>query len=200
VSANLANAGRTTPVTAAASTTTAALRRASIGAAWAALASVPDPEIPVVSVIDLGIVRGVEWGTGDDGSLVVTVTPTYSGCPATEVIMASIGDALRAAGIERVRLETRLSPAWTTDWISPAGQRKLREFGIAPPGGTRAVPGFATIDVSGISPLRRAQVAVGCPRCGSKATQLVSQFGSTACKAHYRCLDCLEPFDYFKPH
>jgi ring-1,2-phenylacetyl-CoA epoxidase subunit PaaD len=177
-----------------------ASRRASIGAAWQALAGVPDPEIPVVSVIELGIVRGVEWETGGEGSLVVTVTPTYSGCPATDVIMASIRDALRATGIDRVRLETRLSPAWTTDWISPSGTRKLREFGIAPPDGTRAVSTFATIDVSGISPLRRAQVTVPCPRCGSKATRLVSQFGSTACKAHYRCLDCLEPFDYFKPH
>lgn len=180
--------------------TSTASRQPSIGAAWRALASVPDPEIPVVSVIDLGIVRGVEWETGDAGPLVVTVTPTYSGCPATEVIMVSIRDALRAAGIDHVRLETRLSPSWTTEWISPSGRRKLREFGIAPPDGTRAVSGFATIDVSGISPLRRAQVNVLCPRCGSTATQLVSQFGSTACKAHYRCLDCLEPFDYFKPH
>jgi ring-1,2-phenylacetyl-CoA epoxidase subunit PaaD len=194
VSAILANPEPFAPVTATASL------RPSIGAAWQALASVPDPEIPVVSVIELGIVRGVEWETGGGGSLVVTVTPTYSGCPATEVIMVSIRDALRTAGIDRVRLETRLSPAWTTDWISPAGTRKLREFGIAPPDGTRAVCEFATIDVSGLSPLRRAEVTVACPRCASKATRLISQFGSTACKAHYRCLECLEPFDYFKPH
>ena len=132
--------------------------------------------------------------------LVVTVTPTYSGCPATEVIMASIREALGTAGFEHVGLETRLSPAWTTDWISTAGKRKLHEFGIAPPDGMRAVSGFATIDVTGISPLRRARIAVACPRCGSIATRQVSQFGSTACKAHYRCTECLEPFDYFKPH
>ena len=174
--------------------------RPSIAAAWRALATVPDPEIPVVSVIELGIVRGVEWGVDAPATLIVTVTPTYSGCPATEVIMASIQAALGAAGIESVRLETQLSPAWTTDWITPAGKRKLREFGIAPPDGTRAASTFASIDVAGISPLRRSRIAVACPRCGSIATRLLSQFGSTACKAHYRCVDCLEPFDYFKPH
>jgi ring-1,2-phenylacetyl-CoA epoxidase subunit PaaD len=167
---------------------------------WRALATVPDPEIPVVSIVELGILRGVEWDAADASTLNVIVTPTYSGCPATELIMASIRDAMTAAGVGCVRLETRLSPAWTTDWITPEGRSKLRAFGIAPPDGTHAAPSVAAIDVAGISPLRRVHVAVACPRCGSMATRLVSQFGSTACKAHYRCLDCLEPFDYFKPH
>ena len=181
-------------------TAVAGRARPSLGAAWAALAAVTDPEIPIVSVIELGIVRGIRWAEDDPTMLVVTVTPTYSGCPATEVIAASICDALTAAGISRTRVETALLPAWTTDWITPEGGRKLREFGIAPPDGLRAVTKPVAIDVAGISPLRRSAVAVTCPRCASKRTELVSQFGSTACKAHYRCLDCLEPFDYFKPH
>jgi ring-1,2-phenylacetyl-CoA epoxidase subunit PaaD len=171
-------------------------------AVWRALDAVPDPEIPVVSVLGLGIVRSVEWDAGDPPTLVVKVTPTYSGCPATEVIMASIRDALTAVGVSRLRLETQLAPAWTTAWITPEAARRLREYGIAPPvasGG--AGPALAApVDVAGISPLRRPEVVVPCPRCGSERTRLVSQFGSTACKAQYRCDDCLEPFDYFKPH
>ena len=178
----------------------AAQSRPSLGHAWTALASVADPEIPVVSVIELGIVRGIHWDADDPAMLVVNVTPTYSGCPATEVIAASIHTALTAAGVARVRIVTSLSPPWTTDWITPEGRRKLREFGIAPPDGTRAVRKSVAIDVAGISPLRRSAVAISCPRCASKRTALLSQFGSTACKAQYRCLDCLEPFDYFKPH
>ena len=174
--------------------------RPTIGAVWQALAAVPDPESPAVSIVELGILRGVAWDAGDPAAVVVTVTPTYSGCPATELIMTSIRDALTAAGLARVRLEIELAPAWTTDWITPEGKRKLREFGIAPPDGTRAASALATIDVAGISPLRRAKVAVPCPRCRSTETRLLSQFGSTACKAQYRCLTCLEPFDYFKPH
>jgi ring-1,2-phenylacetyl-CoA epoxidase subunit PaaD len=170
-----------------------------IGALWDVLSKVPDPEVPAVSVVELGILRGIEWDATDAGTLVVTVTPTYSGCPATEVITASIRDALVTAGVERVRIETRLFPSWTTDWMTPEAKRKLTAYGIAPPDGTRAVGTTTAIDVSGISPLRRA-AAVACPRCASPRTQLVSQFGSTACKAHYRCLACLEPFDYFKPH
>jgi ring-1,2-phenylacetyl-CoA epoxidase subunit PaaD len=178
----------------------AAASRPSLGALWQVLDAVPDPEIPAVSVVELGILRGVQWDAADPATLVVTVTPTYSGCPATELIVTSIRDALVASGVAQVRIETRLSPAWTTDWLTPEARRKLRDFGIAPPDGVRAVSAPVAIDVTGISPLRRAGVAVVCPRCGSKQTQLVSQFGSTACKAHYRCLACLEPFDYFKPH
>jgi len=178
----------------------ASARAPSLADGWVALAGVTDPEIPVVSVIELGIVRGLRWDAGDPALLVVNVTPTYSGCPATEMIAASIRAALTGIGVARLRIETSLSPAWTTDWITPEGKRKLREFGIAPPDGTRAVTKPLPIDVAGISPLRRSTVAIACPRCASKRTELVSQFGSTACKAHYRCLDCLEPFDYFKPH
>jgi ring-1,2-phenylacetyl-CoA epoxidase subunit PaaD len=172
-----------------------------IDAVWRALDAVPDPEIPVVSVLGLGIVRGVEWDEGDPPTLVVRVTPTYSGCPATELIMTSIRDALAELGATRVRLETRLAPAWTTEWITPEAARKLRAYGIAPPVARDAAPGRAApVDVRGISPLRHAGAPVPCPRCDSQRTRLVSQFGSTACKAQYRCDDCLEPFDYFKPH
>ncbi|HET7096899.1 MAG TPA: 1,2-phenylacetyl-CoA epoxidase subunit PaaD [Casimicrobiaceae bacterium] len=170
--------------------------------AWRVLADVCDPEIPVVSVLELGIVRDIRWDADDAALLVVTVTPTYSGCPATEMIATAIRSAFDTAGFARVRIETSLVPAWTTEWITPEGRRKLRDFGIAPPDGTKAVTAGreVAIDVAGISPLRRSKVVVACPRCASKRTELVSQFGSTACKAHYRCLDCLEPFDYFKPH
>ena len=178
----------------------AAESRPSIAELWLVLGTVPDPEIPVVSVVELGILRGVEWDVADPTTLIVIVTPTYSGCPATELIVSSIREALAAAGVARIRLETQLSPAWTTDWIVPEARRKLREFGIAPPDGIRALSATAAIDVAGISPLRRSGAAVACPRCGSLQTSLLSQFGSTACKAQYRCLDCLEPFDYFKPH
>ena len=157
--------------------------------AWRALASVDDPEIPVVSIVELGIVREVRI---DGATLVVEVTPTYSGCPATEMIMRAIDDALETRGITNKRIETTLAPPWTTDRIAPEARDRLREFGIAPP--HVAAP---RVDVAGISPLRH-RAAVACPRCGSARTCLVSQFGSTACKAHYRCDDCLEPFDYFK--
>jgi len=177
--------------------------RPPLGALWAVAAAVPDPEIPVISVTDLGILRGIEWDADDPAMLVVTVTPTYSGCPATEMIATSLREALAAAGVAHVRVETCLSPAWTTDWMTADGKRKLAEFGIAPPGAVRATSATATIDVSGLFSLRHSAAGIGrvaCPRCGSKRTQLLSQFGSTACKAHYRCLDCLEPFDHFKPH
>lgn len=178
----------------------AALPRPSIDALWRALAAVPDPEIPVVSIIELGILRGIEWDSTDPTTLIVRVTPTYSGCPATEMIATLIREALAAVGLAHLRLETRLAPAWTTDWVTTEGKRKLREFGIAPPDGLRPISECVAIDIIGISPLRRSGVAVVCPRCDSERTQLVSQFGSTACKAQYRCLDCREPFDYFKPH
>ena len=141
-------------------------------AIMAVLAEVPDPEIPAVSVIDLGIVRGVENGK-------VQITPTYSGCPATLVIEQSIRAALDAAGYRSVGIETLLSPPWTTDWISDAGKAKLAAYGIAPP-----------------DPAKTAT----CPQCGSTETEEVSRFGSTPCKAQWRCTSCLEPFDRFKCH
>ena len=159
--------------------------------AWSALASVPDPEIPVLSVVELGIVRAIAAG---GSSVRVTVTPTYSGCPATDVIIDGIRDALANAGLADAIVDVTLSPPWTTDWIAPEAKRKLAEFGIAPPGGAAQ-----RIDVSGISPLRRA-AAIACPRCGSTRTKLVAQFGSTACKALHACEACGEPFDYFKPY
>jgi len=161
-----------------------------VAALWSALERVPDPELPVVSVVELGLVRSLEWS---ETTLVVRVTPTYSGCPATEVIARDIEAALRGAGVEDVRVETVLAPAWTTDWITPAARAKLRAFGIAPPGA--AIP--PKVNVAGISPLRKS--APACPRCDSPRTRLVSQFGSTACKALYACLACAEPFDYLKP-
>ena len=166
-----------------------------LAAIWRALEAIPDPEIPVLSIVELGIVRGVEWR---DGVPVVTVTPTYSGCPATEVIMADIGRALTASGFTRHRVERRLAPAWTTDWIGAAARARLAEFGIAPPGaagGAAARP----VDTTGLR-RRAARAAVPCPRCGGLHTSELSAFGSTPCKAQYRCDDCLEPFDYFKPH
>ena len=168
---------------------------ARLAEAWSALASVPDPEIPVVSIVDLGIVRSV---ARDGDSVAVTVTPTYSGCPATELISTSIRESLARAGFPNARIDIVLSPPWSTDWIGEEGKRRLREFGIAPPGS--AVRGTSWIDVRGISPLRRTGAVVPCPRCASHRTRLTAQFGSTACKALYRCDDCLEPFDYFKPH
>lgn len=184
---------------------------------WAWLDSVSDPEIPVLSVIDLGIVRNVRWteerpdftteqtpprvsqtsaiderlrrpGTQttrrSNSTLVITITPTYSGCPAVAVIKNDIHRALQEHGIDRVRIETQLSPAWTTDWMTERGRERLLEYGIAPPGPCE----------QGHSP------AVPCPRCGSSDTRLVSRFGSTPCKAFYICNSCLEPFDYFKCH
>jgi ring-1,2-phenylacetyl-CoA epoxidase subunit PaaD len=166
--------------------------RVALDAIWDALARVPDPEIPVVSVVELGIVRAVEWTAA---GLEVRVTPTYSGCPATELIVDGIREALAETGIVDAKVTTVLSPAWTTDWIAPEARPKLAAFGIAPPGQVAS-----RVDVAGISPLRRAREPVACPRCGSTATALLAQFGSTACKALYRCEACREPFDYFKPH
>jgi len=167
-----------------------------VAVVWDALAGVPDPEIPAISIVELGIVRTVAWTAG---RLRIEVTPTYSGCPATELIATLIRERLAAIGLPDVDLATRLSPAWTTDWLTAEGRAKLAAFGIAPPQGEYATAA-ARIDVAGISPLRRAAVAVPCPRCGSPRTSLLSQFGSTACKAQYRCESCREPFDYFKPH
>jgi ring-1,2-phenylacetyl-CoA epoxidase subunit PaaD len=155
---------------------------------WGWLAEIPDPEIPAVSVVDLGIVRDVAW---DGDELAVAVTPTYSGCPATSVIVVQIEEALRARGLDRVRLERRLSPPWTTAWISEEGRRKLTAYGIVPPDESAG-------PASPLSRLGGRRRAVNCPRCGSARTSRVSEFGSTPCKAQYRCEDCLEPFDYFK--
>lgn len=151
-------------------------------AVMAALAEVPDPEIPVVSVIDLGIVRGVRQDPP-----AVLITPTYSGCPATLAIEQSIRVALDAAGFAALPIRTMLSPPWTTDWISESGREQLRAYGIAPP------PRGA--DARSL----RAEPAE-CPRCGSTATREISRFGSTPCKAQWQCTDCLEPFDRFKCH
>jgi ring-1,2-phenylacetyl-CoA epoxidase subunit PaaD len=160
-----------------------------VQAAWAVLDLVPDPEVPALSLRDLGIVRDVR---AEGGGLEVVLTPTYSGCPATEVIERSVIDALDGAGLGPTRVTMQRAPAWTTDWISEAGKRKLREYGIAPPGPVAAGQG-APIRI-----LRRAE-AVACPRCGSARTERLSAFGSTACKALHRCLDCREPFEHFKP-
>lgn len=157
------------------------------------LAQVPDPEIPVISLTDLGIIRGVEW---QDDTLVVTVTPTYSGCPATSVINLDIEAALRAKGIQKLRLERQLSPPWTTDWITPEGREKLRAYGIAPPVDGTAADGRLAGRIARLA--GTSNLVIACPRCGSTKTEKVSQFGSTPCKASYRCTDCLEPFDYFK--
>ena len=156
---------------------------------------VSDPEIPVVSVVDLGIVRALTWQ--DDETCEVTITPTYSGCPATQVIAENIEQALRSLGVEKISIRTQLSPAWTTNWMSASGREKLRAFGIAPPAFCSSSTQSA-IDISGLD--NRDMPEIDCPQCGSSHTRLLSQFGSTACKALYRCNDCLEPFDYFKPH
>jgi len=150
---------------------------------WTWLADVPDPEIPVVSVIDLGMIRKVNVSRA---GVEVGVSPTYSGCPATEVIESSIVSRLRDEGIQAVTIKRIVSPPWTTDWITESGKDKLREYGIVPPVGSaskRALLGKG---------------AVHCPRCGTDRTSVVSEFGSTACKASYKCDECLEPFEYFK--
>ena len=168
--------------------------RPAIAQIWDWLAEVSDPEIPVISLTDLGIIRDVDW-QGD--TLVVTVTPTYSGCPATAVINLDIENHLRGKGVERIRLERRLSPAWTTDWISEAGRDKLRAYGIAPPIEGTAPDGQV---IARIGALTGSNLVVACPRCQSNDTRRVSQFGSTPCKASWVCNACLEPFDYFKCH
>jgi ring-1,2-phenylacetyl-CoA epoxidase subunit PaaD len=170
--------------------------RPSLATLWRALDAVPDPEIPAVSVHELGMVRGLEWDEADPATLVVHLTPTYSGCPATDAMRESVAAALIAQGAPKVRVVIALSPAWTTDWMTAEARRKLRDFGIAPPS---AVARAAIVDVSAIRVARRATEAIACPRCGSRNTECIAQFGSTACKAHYRCADCAEPFDYFKP-
>jgi len=153
--------------------------------AWDVAAAVVDPEIPVLTIADLGVLRDVAI---NDGRLEVTITPTYSGCPAMNMIALEIGLALEREGFPNSKIRTVLSPAWTTDWISDDGRRKLREYGIAPPlrsSSRRALFGGQQ---------------VACPQCGSENTELLSEFGSTSCKALWRCKSCREPFDYFKCH
>ena len=159
--------------------------------AWRVLHGVLDPEVPAISVTDLGIVRDV-IAHGD--GLEVVVTPTYSGCPATEVIAESIQSAIDAAGLGPARVTQRRAPAWTTDWITPQGREKLRAYGIAPPGSCAS-----TASGGQVSPIRLMARNVDCPRCGSAQTERLSAFGSTACKSLYRCIACREPFEYFKP-
>ena len=153
----------------------------------ALLGAIPDPEIPVISIVELGIVREVGF---EDGAVVVTLTPTYSGCPAIQAIEDDVRATLRAQGYPRVELRTRLSPAWTTDWMPAEAKARLRDYGIAPP------QGQAGADTHRLTLHARS---VPCVRCGSANTERLSAFGSTACKALYRCLECREPFDYFKP-
>ena len=153
--------------------------------AWEAASRVVDPEIPVLTIADLGVLRDV---TVDDGRVEVAITPTYSGCPAMNMIALEIELALECVGIRGPKIRTVLSPAWTTDWMSEDGRRKLREYGIAPPqagSGRRALFG---------------EQQMACPQCGSENTELLSEFGSTSCKALWRCRSCREPFDYFKCH
>jgi ring-1,2-phenylacetyl-CoA epoxidase subunit PaaD len=153
--------------------------------AWNAAAQVVDPEIPALTIADLGVLRDVAVS---DGHVEVSITPTYSGCPAMNMIALEIELALEREGIHEPKIRTVLSPAWTTDWMSEDGRRKLREYGIAPPqkaSGRRALFG---------------EQQVACPQCGSSDTELLSEFGSTSCKALWRCKSCREPFDYFKCH
>jgi ring-1,2-phenylacetyl-CoA epoxidase subunit PaaD len=154
---------------------------------WQLLEEVKDPEVPVLSILDLGIVRSVK--TNDD-KIDIVITPTYSGCPALDAINMDIRLKLMEKGYRHVTIQQQLSPAWTTDWMSEEGKQKLKAFGIAPPNPRQQ---FCSAEMF-------LQEAVQCPRCGSYHTEMISQFGSTACKALYRCLDCKEPFDYFKCH
>ncbi|MEM7694132.1 MAG: 1,2-phenylacetyl-CoA epoxidase subunit PaaD [Pseudomonadota bacterium] len=147
----------------------------SLNDVWAWLAEVPDPEIPAISLVDLGVIRSVRV---ENGTLIVTLTPTYSGCPATSVIQMEVERALTERGVPSFRIERQLAPPWTTDWISAEGREKLERYGIAPP--------------------RPAGGPSRCPLCHSDDVERVSQFGSTPCKAQWRCRTCLEPFDYFK--
>ncbi len=154
------------------------------------LGHVTDPEVPVLSILDLGIVRDViVTGPDNEPSVKVVITPTYSGCPAMDVISIGIRMALASRGIKRVDIEAQLSPAWTTDWMTEDGKRKLKEYGIAPPN-RKAFQALGLFEVEEVT----------CPRCGSEDTEQVSQFGPTSCKALYKCHSCKEPFEHFKCH
>ena len=153
---------------------------------WNVAAQVVDPEIPVLTIADLGVLRDVTLR--DDGAVEVAITPTYSGCPAMSTIAFDIAVALERAGFADASVRTVLSPAWTTDWMSEDGRRKLREYGIAPPQAASSRRALFGVQ------------AIACPQCGSTDTELLSEFGSTSCKALWRCKSCREPFDYFKCH
>jgi ring-1,2-phenylacetyl-CoA epoxidase subunit PaaD len=155
--------------------------------ARAVAGAVLDPEVPVLTIADLGVLRDVS--VADDGAVDVTITPTYSGCPAMEAIRQDVDEALREAGFRDVRIHTALAPAWTTDWMTERGRRALSEYGIAPPGPRRADAGGARVALA---------LAVRCPQCGSPDTRELSRFASTACKALWQCRACAEPFDHFK--
>ena len=169
---------------------------ARIARAWEVLDGVLDPEVPAVSVRDLGIVRDVRWAGGAPGDVLeVVLTPTYSGCPATEVIEHDVLAAIHAAGLGPARVTLQRAPAWTTDWITEQGRARLLAYGIAPPG---PLPPGTELPLR-FMPRATAAPALACPRCGSHETERLSAFGSTACKALYRCLACREPFEHFKP-
>lgn len=161
---------------------------------WSILEKITDPEVPVLSILDLGIVRNIklsQYPPLGNGGIEVVITPTYSGCPAMDMIAMNIRTALQENGLKNVKVTTVLSPAWTTDWMSEEGKRKLKEYGIAPPN-----PGQQVCNNDFFAP----HEAVQCPHCNSYHTHRISEFGSTACKALYQCDDCKEPFDYFKCH
>ena len=153
---------------------------------WQILEEVPDPEVPVLNLLDLGIIRDVKF---NENEIEIVVTPTYSGCPATSMINMAIKMKLIERGFNNIKITNQLSPAWTTDWMTEEGKQKLKAYGIAPP-----------VYSKNSDELFSKTDEVECPLCGSKHTYLVSQFGSTACKALYQCDDCREPFDYFKCH
>jgi len=164
---------------------------------WDALDSLTDPEIPVVTLREMGILRDVEHIAED--AVVVVITPTYSGCPAMEQINDDVRSTVKALGLQ-VEVRTQLAPAWTTDWMSEAAKAKLKAYGIAPPNRQCGAPSQQTSVVHFMRKPLQAEEAVECPHCGSHHTFESSHFGSTACKALYKCLDCQEPFDYFKPY
>jgi ring-1,2-phenylacetyl-CoA epoxidase subunit PaaD len=152
---------------------------------YSLLSEIPDPEIPVISIVDLGVIRKV---VSEGKNVEVVITPTYSGCPAMKQMEDDVRKKLKEAGFEHIKITTVYAPAWTTDWLSSEAKEKLRQYGIAPPEESTSDKSFLSGKIK----------TVCCPRCGSKNTRLVSQFGSTACKALYKCEDCLEAFDYFK--
>jgi ring-1,2-phenylacetyl-CoA epoxidase subunit PaaD len=156
---------------------------------WDWLRNVSDPEVPVLSILDLGIVRGV--AVKEPGECMVTITPTYSGCPAMDAIGMNIRMALAGRGLSKVDVQLQISPAWTTDWMSEEGKQKLKEYGIAPP---------QRMSSTGSPGLFEDDVVIACPRCDSEDTRLVSNYGATSCKAMYQCNSCMEPFEHFKCH